>query len=385
MNFTNPIKTAAALASVTVFAVCAPAQDEAAAEKSAEQPAAEQAAAEDGDQAVQQAKTVDKFFYPLLRCKEFSGTVEVLRPREGKWLVAQAGRYYPLGSVVRVTGDGKTPPNAVFEFGDKSTLTIDDNAEFSTKEIQIGDLVRTLVLRKGRVNLALPLQLKEGMFKVVTPNISCENLAGNSWFDYSSSADGDTMVVRCVTGTMAVNGQHYKFPRLVAANQVRIDTTSSGLFSSITGESGDSKAVLDQGILAERNYDTGETVEVKKSLDFQLSPQCSIKILRAKSPVGGRTIVSMMTFNAQGMMKNRIAFAEGLSNVNSGELVVSTKVAEDDKGKKAAKNKLDEETETVEVNPAGEKKADAKAEEEKPDEEKPAKKEDKKTDDDDLI
>jgi len=387
MNFTNPIKTAAALASVTVFAVCVPAQDETAAAAPAEQPAAEQAAAGGDDLALAPVKTADKFFYPLLRCKDIAGTVQVLRPREGKWLDAQIGRYYPLGSTIRVVGDGTAAPKAVFEFGDKSVLKIDNDAEFATQEIKIGERVRTLVLKKGRLDLSLPLQLKEGLFKVVTPNLSCDNLAGDSWFEYSSASDGDTMVVRCVTGSMAVNGKHYQFPRLVAANQLRIETTTNGLYSSLTGESGDCKAMLDQGILAERNYETGEMVETKKTLEFMLSPQCSIKILRAKSPVGGRTVVSMMTFDAQGVMKNRVAFAEGRANVNSGELVVSTKVAEDDKGKAAAKNKLDEETEAVEVKPAAKKaapKADDAEEQPEP-EQKDEKKDDKKADDDDLI
>ena len=108
-----------------------------------------------------------------------------------------------------------------------------------------------------------------------------------------------------------------------------------------------------------------------KSLDFTLSAQCVIKIFRAKSNVGGRTVVSMMTFNATGDMKNRIAFAEGRANVNSGELVVSTKVAEADKAAKSSR--VDEETETVEVKPAEEKKPAA------------PKKEEKKDDEDDLI
>ena len=108
-----------------------------------------------------------------------------------------------------------------------------------------------------------------------------------------------------------------------------------------------------------------------KSLDFTLSPRCRIDIARAKSSVGCRMVVSMMAFNSAGDMKNRVAFAEGRANVNSGELVVSTKAAEDDK---AAKSKVrDDETETVEV------KAD--------DDQKPAAapKEEKKSDDDDLI
>ncbi len=355
MNLTYPIKKAAVIATASVFAVCSYAQDDAADEKPAE---------ENAGAAV--VKTADKFFYPLIRCREASGTVQVLKPRTADWVDAEEGRYYPLGSIVRVTGDGKVPAQTVFEFGDKSSLVAGDGVEFSTKEIKIGDLKRTLVLRKGRVDLKLPLQLKEGFFSVEAPNFKCENLAGESRFDYSSADDGDEVVVRCVTGSMALSGSHFKFPRLVAANQLRITTTGKGLFSLIKGESGDCKAQLDQGLVAERNFDTGDLVEKAKTLDFTLSPQCVIKIFRAKSKVGGRTVVSMMTFGSTGDMKNRIAFAEGRSNVNSGELVVSTKVAEADKAAKS--NSADEETETVEVKPAEEKKSEAPKKEEKKEE-----------------
>lgn len=382
MNFTNPIKTAAALASVTVFAVCAPAQDDAA----AEQPAAEEAAE------LAPANAAERFFYPLLRCKRAVGSVQILRPTTTDWVDAEEGRFYPLGSQVRVAGTEAAAPEAVFEFGEKSSLKITSNAEFSTAPIKIGERVRTLQLKKGRVFLALPLQLKEGLFKVEMPYFACENLAGESWIDYSAAGDGDEAVVRCVTGSMALNGKHFKFPRLVAANQLRITTTGDNLYTSLVGESGDCKAQLDQGILAERNFETGEIVETKKTLDFSLSPQCSVKIFRAKSKVSGRLSVSMMTFDSAGVMKNRVAFAEGRANVNSGELVVSTKVADADK--KAAATKVDEETEAVDV-PAPKKAAKAaddepapapkKAEKDDDEEPAPAPKKDEKKDDDDFI
>ena len=378
MNFTNPIKTAAALASATVFAVCAPAQDDVAVEATAGEPAAEQAAADDADLGLPPVKKADtKYFHPLIRCKQVQmlkpDAVQVLKPRSDVAVPAEEGRYYPLGSTITVTGDVAAP--VVFEFGDKAFLRVSPNTEFATKEIKIGEPVRTLVLKKGRVEVVLPLQLKEGLFKVVTPgdektpsNLVFENLAGESRFDYSSDASGEEVVARCVTGTMGIVGKHFKLPRLVAANQVRISTTGANLFTSIYGESGDCKTILDQGILAERNFETGDVVEKVKELEFVLSPQCSIKIFRARSKLSGRMAVSMMTFDSAGVMKNRVAFAEGLSNVNSDKLVVSTQDAD----KAAAKNKADEETETVEV----------KTEKEEDDE---VKKEEKKSDDDDDL
>ena len=201
MNLTYPIKTAAVLATAAVFAVCSYAQDDAADDKPE--------AADDADVAA--VKTADKFFYPLIRCVDASGTVQVLKPRTADWVDAEEGRYYPLGSIVRVIGDGKTPARAKFEFGDKSSLVAGEGVEFATKEIKIGDLNRTLVLRRGRVYLKLPLQLKEGFFSVEAPNFKCENLAGESWFDYSAEADGDEAVLRCVTGSMALSGKHFSF------------------------------------------------------------------------------------------------------------------------------------------------------------------------------
>ena len=129
-----------------------------------------------------------------------------------------------------------------------------------------------------------------------------------------------------------------------------------------------------------------------KTLDFLLSPKCAIKIFRAKASVGGGTSVSMMTFGASGDMLNRFAFAEGRSNVNSGELVISTKVpdAAASKGAKAAADDEDDEAETVEAAPAkdGKDEADAgpsdgeKADGEKADDKKA---DDKKDQDDEDI
>lgn len=81
----------------------------------------------------------------------------------------------------------------------------------------------------------------------------------------------------------------------------------------------------------------------------------------------------MMTFDQAGEMKNRCAFAEGLSIVNSGELVVATKISEADAKKEKAAEKDDSETvEDDATETSDEKKSDAAGEadsEEKPAEE----------------
>ena len=80
-------------------------------------------------------------------------------------------------------------------------------------------------------------------------------------------------------------------------------------------------------------------------------------------PSSASFTVSMMTFGASGDMLNRFAFAEGRSNVNSGELVISTKVpdAAASKSAKAAADDEDDEAETVEAAPAKDGKDEAEA------------------------
>ena len=127
--------------------------------------------------------------------------------------------------------------------------------------------------------------------------------------------------------------------------------------------------------MPEKNFETGEVKEVAKTLDFTLSPQCSIKIFRRNAATAGRMIVSTMTFSPAGDMLNRCAFAEGRANVNSGELVVPDTIP--DSGKDKAKDAdADAETESVDAAPAA-------APADKDEEEKEEKKE-KKSEDSDI-
>lgn len=343
MSRTISFKTTFALASVSVFAALAPAlaQEQGAAE---EKPAATEESAETAP-----AKA-GKVFFPLMRCKRAEGKVMVLKPRTTEWVDAVEGRYYPFGSTVRVAADGSIKPDVVFEFGEKSAVVISSDAEFATREIEIGATARIIELLKGRIELKFPRTLGEGLLKVVAPAFCCENLAGESIFDYSNVKDGDEAMIRCVTGTIALKGSHYSIPRMGAANQIRVRTTGDQLFTSIRGESGDCKVLLDQGIGTEKDFETGETKEVPKTLEFSLSPQCSIKVFRAKSAVGGRVVVSTMTFDSTGRIVNRCAFAEGLSNVNSGELVVPEKLPEVDKNQKKVDDEDD--AESIDAKPA---------------------------------
>lgn len=353
---------------VTAFSACvvlAPvcAQD-------AEEPAA--AAAEEG---LPPPQPEAKPFTALFKCVRVDGVAHVLKPAASEWTKAEEGHFYPLGSAVRTVSEAGTPVSAEFSFGPEATIKLDGVAEAATRAIEIGERARTLELKSGRVLVNLPRTLKEGLFSVSAPYFTCSNLAGESRFDYQPLGDGDEVVVRCVTGTMTLEGRHYRIPRMAAANQVRIRSTGDDLFSWLRGESGDSKVVLDQGMTTEKNFETGEEKDVPKTYEFVLSPRCAIKVFRRRSPVGGNMLVSMMAIDASGEIKSRCAFAEGRSNVNSGELVIApVAVANAEKEKAKAASEETEEVEAVEAKPA---KAKAKDDAEAADEEK-EEKEDKK-------
>ena len=326
-------------------------------------------------------------FTALFRCVRAEGAVQVLKPGASEWVAAEEGRFYPLGAALRTVPEAGSACLAEFAFGPASSLKMTSPAEVATRPIEIGGATRTVELRSGRILLNLPRTLKDGLFFVSAPFFTCSNLAGESQFDYQRLADGDEAVVRCVTGTMTLEGRHYRIARMAAANQVRIRSTGDDLYSWLRGESGDSKDELDQGMVIEKNFETDEDKEVKRTLEFTLSPRCAVKIFRRRSPVGGNMLVSTMTIDATGEIKNRCAFAEGRANVNSGELVIApTAVADLEKEKAKTASEETEEVEAVEAKPAKAKAKsdDGEAEEEKKDEEKEEKEEkkDEKKDDD---
>ena len=369
-----------AVLAVTASAMFVPlyAQEaDAAAEAPAEAPAA--AATEDG---LPPPAPAEKPFTALFKCTRAEGVVQILKPGASEPTSVEEGHFYPLGSALITVAEAGASASAEFAFGPAATLKLVGSARVLTSPIEIGDPTRTVELQSGRILLNLPRTLKDGLFFVKAPFFSCSNLAGESQFDYQPLADGDEAVVRCVTGTMTLEDNrhgHYRIARMAAANQVRIRSSGDNLYSSLRGESGDCKVELAQGMVKERNFETGEEKEVKKTLTFTLSPRCAIKVFRRLSPVGGNMIVAIMTIDASGKIKNQCAFAEGRANVNTGELVIAPAVAADaEKEKAKAASEETEEVEAVEAMPA--KAKDEKNEGGADDEDKDAKKE-KKDDD----
>ena len=348
----------------------------------AEAPAAP--AAEEGG--LPSAAPVDKPFTALFKCTRVEGTVRVLKPGASEPVDAEEGRFYPMGTVISTISEAGVNASGEFAFGQLSTMKLVGTASVLTSPIEIGEPTRTVELRAGRVLFNLPRTLKDGLFFVRTPFFGCSNLAGESQFDYKPLGDGDEAVVRCVTGTLSLEGRHYKIVRMAAANQVRIRSTGDDLYSWLRGERGDSKVVLDQGVVTEKNFETGEEKDVPKTYEFVLSPRCAIKIFRRRSPVGGNMLVSMMAIDATGVIKSRCAFAAGRSNVNSGELVIApTAVAEAEKAKAKAASEETEEVEAVETKPAPKKATKSETADDEKKEGDGEKKDDKKASDDDDI
>ena len=159
------------------------------------------------------------------------------------------------------------------------------------------------------------------------PGFSVYNPAGRSRYTYKTMDDGegDEALVRCVTQTMSIKGRHFDITGMKAANELRIRTSKDNLFTALYGKSGDIAVKLDQGRIFVKDFATGKVNQEDKFLDWRLSPETVVRIHRALPAIGERMSVTVMTFDSHGELKNRCAFAEGLAEVNSGELGPTSK------------------------------------------------------------
>lgn len=316
---------APALACAVAFvSVCAPAQEE-----------SEEAEKKETDAtATVAAKNPGNPFHQLLKVARIdAGLVEVKRGPDDDWTPCEDGKYYPNGAsfrTVRADPENKEcpPPSAVFEFGKDCLLIVTNEAEFATSAVEIGGKARTVIPRAGLLHFDLPRTLPVGALSVCTKYFRLRDLAGESLVDYRALADGDEAVVRVLTGQLALEGEHYKVAKMAAANQVRIRTTQDDLFTSLRCESGTYSVELSQGTVREKDFVAGTTQDVNKTLAYELSPRCAVKIFRTRSSASGKWVVDVMTFAANGDMQNHRAFAEERYNVNSGELVLKQADAE---------------------------------------------------------
>jgi hypothetical protein len=333
---------ALACASVVFAAVNARAQ-EAETENAGEEAAAEEMAVKKPAQ--------EKFFHLLPFCRLLDGVGEVKRPGAAQWEALEEGRFYPLGCSYRTVG---AQTRLTIQFGRESEVLIAGEASFGTLPQTLDVKSRTLMLETGTIEVHLPRNLPEGLFVVTAPGFTVVNPAGEARYTYTKTGDGDEVVVRCVTGALSLKGRHFEIPSMRAANEVKIRSSNDFLFTGLYGTSGDYIVKLDQGLIEMVDPVSGEKKLTEKPLEWRLSPQTAVRIHRAKPALGERMSVTTMTFDETGALRNRCAFAEGLSSVNTGEQGVVAQEAKDDLAKKAA-----EAAETVEAEEPAEKTEDA--------------------------
>ena len=295
--------------------------------------------------AVRSSKSEAKFFYTLPTVKRLVGAVEVLKPGATEWIGATEGLYYPLGSSFR-TLDANS--RLTVAFGRECRVVVAGQASFGTRAQGLGEKSRAVLLQSGIIAVKLPRALPEGLFSVCAPGFTVVNPAGDSIYRYEKTGDGDKATIRCVTGSLAVDGRHFRIVEMHAANEVMIQTSQDVLFTGIFGRRGEYYCKLDQGLVKNRDVETGEARIEPKYLDWKISPQTAVRIQRAVPKLGKNLAVSVMTFDASGALKNRCAFTENRFEVNTGEIAPTSKGSQAELAKKAAEATSDVSTVDVE-------------------------------------
>ena len=279
-------------------------------------------------------------FSALPFCRVAEGAAEVLRPGGGEWEPAEEGRFYPLGSVYRTKSGGKL----VLAFGPDSTATISGESSFGTRRQALGEKTRGIVLAYGTVDLALASNLREGAFVVSAPGFSAKNPAGESKYVYEAMGDGDKVTVRCVTGSLSIEGRHFDIPTMRAADELVVRTSHDHLVTFLYGTSGDYVVKLDQGVYNNDEIDDeGKIVTTaeKRTTDWHLSPKTKVVISRCLPSIGERMSVHTMAFDAAGEKQSECYFCEGRAEINSGELVAKDKLSGEELAKRAAEATTD--------------------------------------------
>ena len=316
----------------SMAACCSFAEAETAADGS--EPAAE-AAAEANEAAKAPAAPISELFTTLPFCRELSGDAQVLKPGASEWTSVEDGRFYPLGSVFKAGEFGRL----VVAFGKNCTVTIENGSSFESRKQPLGVRARTISLVSGTVLVSLPDNFPEGAFFVTAPGFTAKNPAGDSKYVYSDVGDGFEAVVRCVTGTLEVEGRHFAMSKMRAANEFKIRCSRDNLETIIYGVSGDYVVRLDQGLGSTTEIgDSGERKEVvsAQTLEWHLTPETRVQINRAVPAIGEKMSVHTMAFDAAGTLQSERTFCEGRAEINSGELVVKEKGDAEELAKRAA-------------------------------------------------
>lgn len=250
-----------------------------------------------------EAQPADKIFEPLFRVTNIQGACEVKNPDVGRFVPVVNNKAYPLGTAVRTGAGG----SAVLLFSSQESAQLSENTEVSVSAASKVLNGRVLRLVEGKVKTTLRDNLPEGYFSVGTANANCRNVAGRGEFTLTTEANLETFQVATITGSALVEGAQFRIPALRAANTVNILTAQDRSLSRLTSVSGDFSISLENGSEAPVTYG--------------MSPKAVVKIWRENAPVGGRTIISTLVISPTGKAIHRFAYAEGRSNLTTGELI----------------------------------------------------------------
>ena len=297
-------------------------------------PAGEAAAPAEGDDAAATRPKV-KFFATLPFCRQISGVVEVLRPGAAAGEPVEDGVRYALGTSFRTAAGARM----TLTMGTGCNIRADGSTEFATRPQPLGEDVRSIVVKGGVVTAVLPRNLPAGGFAIAAPGFTLKDIAGECRVEYRATGDGDEASLRCNTGTFAVEGRNFAIPRMNPTHEVRIRTSHDNLATILYGVRGDTAVNVSRGVVMRTEIDEdGKVQHVAETpnLEWRLSPGTRVQINRAVPAVGEKMSVSVMTFAADGSLKNHFAYVEGLAAVNSGELVAASKEESDKLAKRAA-------------------------------------------------
>ena len=284
-------------------------------DSAAEESVEEESAA--NDQAIpKKPQEADRTFHLLPLCRKLEGLGQVLRPGEKEWQLLEEGKFYPLGCSFRSVG---TDSRLTIALGRDCEVEMTGGNSFGTLAQGLAEKTRTVVLEPGTVTVKLPKNMPEGRLIVSAPGFKVCNPAGTVRYEYVKTGDGDEVSVRCVTGSLKIEGRHFTIDAMHAANEVKIRHSQDLLFTALYGIAGDYMVRLDQGLVATHDFENDKAVIGPKELAWKLSPRTAIRIQRAVPAIGERMSVTVMTFDAGGELKNRCSFCEGRYELSTGE------------------------------------------------------------------
>ena len=293
-------------------------------------------------------------FTTLPFCRYAEGSVQVCRPGS-EWEDIVEGKFYPLGSSYRTGANARL----VVAFGPESSVTLSGSSEFGTRVESLGNKTRTISLVRGTVELKLADNTPEGLFFVAAPGFKVKNPAGESRYVYEDMGDGDRVTLRCITGSLGVEGRHFEIPVMRSANEIIIRSNHDYLSTILSGTSGDYivKLAKDMRFVEKIGDDGQRTSEVERQFeDWHLTPKTKVIINRSVPAVGERMSVLINAYDAAGERQGEgITICEGRAELNSGSLVSKEALSSDELAKRAAE--ATETTAATDVEESGEEKA----------------------------